>query len=262
MVWRPRVCGEELYHHIYAWGNDRHPVFKKPSHYQKYVDLLARHARQYQTDVLAYALMDWHVHLFIYDAGNNISEFMQRLHGDYAQYFNRTTHRVGHVFGERFNNKIVQADVYGMWLTRYIHRQALDAGLVSDPKDYPWTSYSVYLGLKRVDFIKPQAILEQFGSGNAAIEQYAKFVLDGDDGPIDWSSKKIKMIKTSVIIDVICRSSKIDHRVLMEPQGWAEKRKRREAIRIMVKKYGLTPAVISKTLHVSITAVRKILTEK
>mgnify|MGYP002155005968 CR=1 FL=1 len=114
---------------------------------------------------------------------------MENLHGDYAQYFNKDTKRVGHVFGERFNNKIVQANEYSIWLSRYIHRQALTAGLVDDPKDYPWTSYRKYLGLEYKDFIKSDIVLEQFGTdhGGRVALRYKEFVKDGDEADVSRS---------------------------------------------------------------------------
>jgi len=100
--------------------------------------------------------------------------FLRRffIHGDYAQYFNRETHRVGHVFGERFSNKVVQVNEYGIWLSRYIYRQPLEAGLVDEPKDYPWTSYRRYLGLEEKDFIKNDLIIQQFGERKEATKNY------------------------------------------------------------------------------------------
>ena len=143
MGWVLRLCGENVYHYIYAWGNDRHPIFKSADHYKKYLTLLEKYALFFDVDVIAYALMATHVHLFVYDRSNKLSHFMMKLHGDYARYYNRINERVGHVFGERFNNKIVAADIYGKWLSRYIHRQAVEAGLVTDPVD--WSKRDLFL---------------------------------------------------------------------------------------------------------------------
>ena len=110
MARRPRLFGEELYHHIYAWGNNQQAIFVTDKHYERYINFLGRYSRDNQIDMIAYALMQSHVHLFVYDRLGKISLFMNELHGEYAQYFNHVTGRVGHVFGERFNNKVVQAN--------------------------------------------------------------------------------------------------------------------------------------------------------
>ena len=57
--------------------------------------------------------------------------------------------RTIHVFGNRFKNKVVDANSYGLWLSQYIHRQVVEAGLVSNPENYEWTSYHTYIGYRK-----------------------------------------------------------------------------------------------------------------
>ncbi len=256
MVWKARICGEQLYHHIYAWGNDRHPVFKKPVHYQKYLSLLQKHSAAYKVDVIAYALMEWHVHLFIYDDLNNLSDFMFKLHGDYAKYFNRINNRVGHVFGERFNNKVVVPNQYGLWLTRYIHRQPLEAKLVIDPKDYAWTSYRAYVGLEKSKFVRSSIIMSQFGGTSDALTLYEQFVLEErNDEPVDWEAKTLKIKDPEHIIQFIGEQLGVDREIILRPTGTVEHGKRREAIRLLLKKYGYKKAQIARTFNLSRMAV-------
>jgi len=259
MSWQTRVCGENLYHHVYAWGNDRHPVFKEENHYKKYLQLLKKYAKEFNVDILAYALMEWHVHLFIYDQTNTISMFMQFLHGEYAQYYNRETHRVGHVFGERFRNKVVQANEYGAWLSRYIHRQALEAHLVDDPKDYPWTSYRIYLGLERNDFLKFEIIMKQFGEGKGATKNYEQFVLDSDNGPVNWSDKKITIGFADKILMHAMKKFGIPERILLTPTGRSERRARQHIIYALHREHGYTMQEIARAFKMSHTAIARIL---
>jgi REP element-mobilizing transposase RayT len=256
MGWKIRLRGEDLYHHVYAWGNDRHVVFKDPKHYQKYLLLLAKYSRAFKVDVIAYALMEWHVHLFMHDKVNTISEFMMALHGDYAQYFNKQTNHVGHVFGERFNNKLVTHDIYSKWLTRYIHRQAVEARIVADPADYQWTSYRAYIGLEKKSFVVMVDILAQFGAGKSAVEQYRNFVQGDDDGPVDWSKPTIKKINPQYLMENICKELHINHDILMRPEGRAERQKRHQAIQRLDEKYGLSVTQIAKALNLSYCSVR------
>jgi len=256
LVWKARICGEQLYHHIYAWSNDRHPVFKEPKHYKKYLGLLRKYSAEYKIDIIAYALMEWHVHLFVYDDENSLSNFMLKQHGAYAQYFNRDTNRVGHVFGERFNNKIVVPNVYGTWLTRYIHRQPLEANLIKDPKDYPWTSYRVYIGLKKSDFVKTEIILEQFGRDIESHTQYEQFVLsEGGDDPIDWSKKSLVITDSKHMLRHVSRELGIEESTILNPHGRAERRKRYEAIKLLFKEYNYSKAQIAAALGLSRAAI-------
>lgn len=283
MARRPRLFGEKLYHHIYAWGNNRQAIFIDNQHYARYLDLLEKFSRDYRLDIIAYALMQTHVHLFAYDLKGRVSEFMNSLHGEYAQYFNRVTGRVGHVFGERFNNKVVQPNVYAQWLSRYIHRQAVEAGLVTDPRDYPWSSYGAYLSEVPLGFVKPRVILEQFGTGQESIRNYVEFVLGIDRGPIDWDMKSTIVVgdenyrkdvrerKPAIdqenpsdkeILDLVTARFEVNTRLLIAPRGREEKRYRRKLVRYLVDEVGLKPARIMRLCHVSRSAVQRALDAK
>lgn len=275
-----RLKGKRLFHHIYAWGNDRHPVFKADEHYVRYLDYLGYYSLRYKIEVIAYALMEWHVHLFLFDIFGRISEFMKSLHGGYAQFFNRVAKRVGHVFGERFNNRIVQPNNYGLWLSRYIHRQPIEAGIINDPKDYPWTSYKAYLGLAPMSFLKPTVILEQFGRGRAACQRYRDFVLGVEDGPVSWGKasgliigdkKFIEEIEELIendngdewrdedLLKILSGQLKVEPELLLKPHGSEIRKLRHKAFTILDKKYRLSAVRIARIFKVSAMAVVKVL---
>ena len=197
------------------------------------------------------------MHLFIYDQRNNISEFMMALHGDYAKYYNRQTKRTGHVFGERFNNKIVQCNIYGTWLSRYIHRQAVDAGLVSHPKDYPWTSYQVYLGTKKSTFVQPDVILDQFGKGNGV--KYEEFVIGDQEDPVDWHMRNFHVRTVADLINIACQELDIGLAVVMKPKGHSEQMMRSQVIIMLIKKYGIKAADTAKTFGLMRSTITRIL---
>lgn len=259
MGWLLRSCGENVYHHVYAWGNDRHPVFKATGHYQKYLILLEKYGFAFDVDIVAYALMESHVHLSVYDRSNNLSNFMMKLHGDYARYYNKVNERVGHVFGERFNNKIIAANIYGKWLSRYIHRQAVESGLVEDPADYPWSSYRVYVGLETKKYIKPDMILMQFGDDEDRRPDYRAFVLSQDDGPVDWSKRYFALAVGDDLIHYICRKLNIEISMLVNPRGARERHVRHKTIRILHEKYGYKSSQLARVFGLSRAATTRIL---
>jgi putative transposase len=283
MARRPRLYGKDIYHHIYAWGNNRQAIFHNDQHYARYLDFLEKYAKDYRVDIIAYALMHTHIHLFVYDLEGRVSEFMNSLHGEYAQYFNRVAGRVGHVFGERFNNKVVQANRYGLWLSRYIHRQAVEAGLVHDPRGYQWTSYHDYLGENPLSFVKPDVILEQFGTTTERISRYVEFVSGGANGPVDWDAKSVTVVgdedfhreiqtRESIegcgnlcnaeILQLIAENFRVDPNLLSEAQGLTEKRLRRKIMTYLVKEIGVKSAKVAEICHVSRMAVLKAVNRK
>jgi REP element-mobilizing transposase RayT len=230
----------------------------------------------YKVDIIAYALMAYHIHLFVFDQDAELSNFIEDLHGQYAQYYNKVAHRTGHVFGERFNNKIVQPNNYGVWLTRYIHRQAVEAGIVNDPQLYAWTSYHVYIGMAKKGFLKPAVILEQFGQGKTAYDQYKNFVMNENTCPVDWNQKSISMVgdpefiknfhkaknipkKTSPqdMLELASTLSSMTPEVLLNPCGWRERRLRQKILIKLFREYDYSISEIARVFKITPTAVRK-----
>ncbi|MGD8979885.1 MAG: hypothetical protein PVH23_07425, partial [candidate division WOR-3 bacterium] len=195
-------------------------------------------------------------------------------------YFNRMNCRVGHVFGERFNNKVVQANEYGLWLSRYIHRQAVEAGLVRDPKHYQWSSYRAYIGEEPVGFVEPDVILEQFGNDNKRIDRYKAFVLGTANGPIDWdmrslmvvgdsefkqklgergTTKEEKSMSNKKICEHITEQFGINLRQFLSPNGWEEKRLRKKIIVHLIEEVGLKPQQIAQLCNISHVTINRAL---
>ncbi|UCB45904.1 MAG: transposase [Spirochaetota bacterium] len=281
MARKPRIIGPQLYHHIYAWGNDHHPIFKNKSNHEMYLNLLPMYASQNQIDVIAYALMGSHVHLFVFDAAGKLSNFMNNLHGSYAQYFNTTLKRVGHVFGERFNSKVVQFNNYGVWLSRYIHRQPIEAGLVKDPRRFSWTSYRAYLGLEKKDFLQTEIILSQFGLGKIALLRYEDFVLGKQDDQVKWDTNTISVIGDNTFVEhfntvstgivkrlvdkpigedlikITANHFKCKLEILMNPIGREERKLRHRAFDYLVNEHGLSARHVSRLFNVTPKAVVK-----
>lgn len=132
---------------------------------------------------LAYVLMSNHIHLVLQTAAPNISAAIHRLHGPYAACYNRRHGRTDHVFGRRFHSSVVDDDIYLLALTRYIHRNPVRAGLVSQPEDYPWSSFRSYVGPgSDQSVVDPRPVLELISTNLVKSRlAYARFVRD--DGP-------------------------------------------------------------------------------
>lgn len=281
---RPRLKGAGLYHHIYNRGNNRRAIFRSESDYNRYLGGLFRFSNTYSIDVISYALMRWHVHLFILDRQGYISEFVNVFHGWYAQSFNRIHNRIGHLFEARYKNKIVDANNYGLWLSRYIHRQPVEAGLVTKSEDYQWSSIHVYTGATKKPYVKPQVVLAQFGRNRTEqCRSYVKFLRDNDEGPIDWQKKELepqviigdsefrKSVDSqlgrrneSALLDedpfvVVSKILKTSEKILKCPKGTKEKKLRQKAVRILGRKYGLGIRRIARLFRMAPSSVFAIL---
>lgn len=62
----------------------------------------------------------------------------------YAKYFNNKYNISGHFWGDRFRSTIVQEDQHLLACLRYIDRNPVKAGLVSNPKHWQNASFHYY----------------------------------------------------------------------------------------------------------------------
>jgi len=125
--------------------------------------------------LICYCLMPNHFHLLIRQNSDvKISKLIQKLCTGYAAYFQKKYGHVGHLFQGAFKSIHIDNESYLTWLSAYIHQNPVSAYLVKDPKDYPFSSYLDYIGLRDDGLCDKSPILSKFKSK----EEYKKFVLD------------------------------------------------------------------------------------
>jgi len=128
--------------------------------------------------IVAYCLMPTHVHFLLEQtAGNGISEFMCKVMGSYAVYFNKKANRHGPLWDSRFKAKLVETDGYVLQLSRYIHLNPVSAGLVRRPEDWEFSSYREFLS----DSGMQRSICEFRKIISFPPQMYRTFVEDGAD---------------------------------------------------------------------------------
>src|SRR4051794_15735551 len=86
---RPRAEYESGVYHVYARGNRKQPIYIDDEDHSRYLARLGQITMEMQWRCLSYCQMGNHVHLLIETRVPNLGAGMHRLHGPYAQYFNR-----------------------------------------------------------------------------------------------------------------------------------------------------------------------------
>ena len=77
---------------------------------RRYLKLLEDACERTRWTCLSYCLMGNHMHLLIETREPNLGNGMHRLHGSYAQYFNRRHGFVGHLFQDRYESVTIAND--------------------------------------------------------------------------------------------------------------------------------------------------------
>lgn len=173
-----RIAYSGAWYHVTSRGNEKKDVFKSRRDREKFLDYLASATERYGASIHCYCLMSNHYHLLLETPGGNVSQIMRHINGAYTTYFNVKRKRAGHLFQGRFKAILIEADEYAMELSRYIHLNPVRAGMVSDPGEYPWSSFKSYIGQNKApDWLKTNFILGCFGKiGAVAGKKYKAFV--------------------------------------------------------------------------------------
>ncbi|MBU2509011.1 MAG: transposase [Patescibacteria group bacterium] len=177
----PRIEYPGALYHITSRGNEKKNIYTYDQDRMTFLDILHDATDEYNWICHAYCLLNNHYHILIETPDANLSAGMKQLNGNYAQIYNKTHSRVGHLFGGRFGSIIIEKDPHLFEVARYVVLNPVRAGLVDQPKNWIWSSYHATAGLdKTPDFLNTKWTLELFSnSEKKAREEYKYFVSDG-----------------------------------------------------------------------------------
>lgn len=186
-----RIVWENGLYHITSRGNNRQQAFRRVKDFEKYLELIRHYKEKFKFKLYAYALMINHVHLLLETSClGSISQIMKPLSQRYAFWHNRRYEKCGHLWDGRFHSDIVDTDSYLLECTRYIELNPVRSKLVTDPKDYKWTSYAAHAFGHDCPILDTHPIFKEFGRTDCQIRKnYIKFVRDGlGDRQSNWKS--------------------------------------------------------------------------
>lgn len=138
-------------YHIFnrAIGND--VLFPEVKNYSYFLYQIKKHLSKH-LNFYAYWLMKNHYHFLAEvkesTSPQKVSEAFRRLGIGYSQAINKQEHRKGGLFMRPVKRKRVTSEKYFKTLLVYIHRNPVHHGVRKNFEDYPWSSYSEYLGLE------------------------------------------------------------------------------------------------------------------
>jgi putative transposase len=166
--------------HVFARGNNRELIYRGDDDCALYSALLGAVVVRHTWRLMAFCLMENHVHLLIETPRANLGVGMQRLHSRYAQDFNKRHGRSGHVFQGRYGAVRVTADAQLWTVARYIAVNPVSAGICSEPSGWRWSSHAAVVGGSPPAWLDVSRLLAYFGAaGGEARRRYLAFVEDG-----------------------------------------------------------------------------------
>jgi putative transposase len=144
--------------HVIQRGNNRGRCFFRESDRTVYLSYLRRFAPLSGCVVHAYCLMSNHVHLLVTpQAADACAALMKRLGQHYVQFVNRAHGRTGTLWEGRFRSCVAASERYVLACYRYIELNPVRAGMVSDPREYRWSSHRANAQGEDVGLLAPHA---------------------------------------------------------------------------------------------------------
>jgi putative transposase len=185
MAREPRSCIAGGIYHVASRGNNRRPIFLTDSDRHYFLMLLDKTVMRHGWKLHAYCLMGNHFHLLVETPNANLAEGMQLLVGTYARLFNLQHGRRDHLFGRRYLCAPVRREEHFRWLTRYIVRNPVRAGLCASPGDWKWSSFAATAGsARRPRYLSVAWVLARFGASPEVARRRYRAYAEADDGPV------------------------------------------------------------------------------
>jgi putative transposase len=168
-------------YHIYNRGVNKMPIFRTQANYQFFLKLYFERLGPL-VDTYSWCLMKNHFHFMIRIKtraemvsqlsaiiepdrliGLNPSKQFSNLFVSYALAFNKQEKRSGAVFERPFGRIQVESLKYFKDLVIYIHRNPIHHGIVTNLKDYEWTSFHNYFSVNPTG-VQKDIVLSWFDS--------------------------------------------------------------------------------------------------
>lgn len=169
----PRYFAKGVPQHVILRGNNREPIFANDEDCQFFKEVLLDAATRCGLAIHAYVLMTNHIHLLaLPESAESLPKTLQSVGRRYVQYFNYRYKRTGTLWEGRYRATVVDAEKYLFECMRYIELNPVRAGMVADPRNFPWSSYHANAEGKADLLVTPHSQYRRLGS-NATERQEA-----------------------------------------------------------------------------------------
>ncbi len=141
-----RTVFKNIPHHITQRGNRHEVVFYSDDDRRIYLRWLKEYTDKFRVKILAYCLMDNHIHLILQPSTEEgLHRVLKPLHMRYAQRINKQKSWKGHLWQGRFFSSAM-GNEYLTACIRYIERNPVRAGIVECAEEYLWSSAAAHSG--------------------------------------------------------------------------------------------------------------------
>lgn len=236
--------------HVMVQGINKEKIFLTEREKLEYVKLLNTYKDEYAIKIIAYCVMNNHVHILINtDNIENLTKYMHNVNTSYGIYYNKNNKRVGYVYRDRFKTQTINNEKHLYNCIIYIHNNPVKASICRDASEYRFSSYKNFL------YKENEGLMTKiFENRNNYVKANKSENLTDMDFIEDETDKDINIINT--INDYFLRNKTNYLEIKLE-------NKLLEPLVIELKKiYNLSNITISKYLGVTKYKINKIISDK
>ena len=239
-----KISENGLYHIVFRGVNKQH-IFEEDRDYEKLKEVLLEIKDEMKYEIYVYCFMSNHVHIVLKESNpGDISLIMKRVLTKYARWYNIKYKRSGALIANRYKSKPIDVDEYFLSLVRYIHQNAVKAGIVDDINEYRWSSYPEYIrsknGLADKEFVWAIIDNKEFEEFHQKQEDM-KFTVDGKLKKSDDEIRREIIKKYNIEPKIICNLAREERNELLR------KIKGEYSIRQIERVTGISRGVIYKS---------------
>lgn len=245
---KPRMQESGDIHHVMSHGIDSLNLFETESDCITFLNILQTNFEKYECHCYGFVLMKNHYHLLIRPSGNTLSELMRTVNNTFARYINKTRHRRGYVFYDRFKSIPTRDIQYVKKLILYIHANPFHANVVSsvDELSSSWSSHRALINADNLfPWLNRDYMLSLFSSNaseNTYLDELAQYVNQPTEDFHAWKQEIDRELPEPVL------PSEVFH----QEAAWVRKTvKEAEQKRIVREKLIRVPNIIQKLLTAS-----------
>lgn len=142
---KPRYYYDSSFYHVMVQGDEKKYIFENEKNKRKFLYLLKHNSFRNDVEIIAYCIMDNHVHILLFcpDVAR-ISKMMSQCNTSYGLHFNKKREKIGHVFRERFKSEGIYTKSHLINCIKYIHENPVKAGICDRCSEYCFSSYNSF----------------------------------------------------------------------------------------------------------------------